>query len=76
MPSKYKPGDIAYIVENGLTVREVKVLKVSGEFITLQFTNCRGGVRLRESRLYPDLESAKAVLPKPKRPPHPGDIIA
>ena len=70
MPSRYKPGDIAYIVENALTVREVKVLKVSGEFVTLQFTNVRGGVRLRESRLYPDLESAKAALPKPKVPNH------
>ncbi len=68
MPSMYKPGDIAYIVENGMTVRHVKVIKVTGDFLTLQFTDSRGGVRLRESRLYPDLASAQAALPKPKRP--------
>lgn len=70
MNSKYRPGDIAYIVENGLAVREVKVIKVNGDSLVLQFTDTGGGVRLRENRLYPDIESAKAVLPKNKAPGH------
>ena len=67
MPSKYKPGDTAYIVESGLFVREVAVVKVAGGFATLRFTDGPGGVRLRESRLFPTKEEAEAEMP---RKPH------
>ena len=70
MNSKYKPGDIAYIVENGLAVREVKVIKANGDSLVLQFTDTGGGVRLRENRLYPDSGAAAAALPKNKAPGH------
>ena len=63
---KYKSGDIAYIVENGLYIHEVKILKVASRFATLVFTDREGGNRLRESRLFPTREAAKAALPKKK----------
>ncbi len=49
MPSKYNPGDTAYIVESGLFVRQVKVVRCAGGFATLRFTDSAGGVRLREA---------------------------
>ncbi|MBR7189799.1 MAG: hypothetical protein IKD63_01665 [Oscillospiraceae bacterium] len=64
MPSKYNPGDTAYIVESGLFVREVKVVKVASGFVTMRFTDGSGGVRLRESRLFPTKEEAAASIPK------------
>ncbi len=64
MPSKYNPGDTAYIVESGLFVREVEVVKVAGGFATLRFKDGPGGVRLRESRMYATKEEAEAGMPK------------
>lgn len=66
---KYKAGDIAYIVENGLYIREVIIRMISGGFATLVFTDREGGTRLRESRLFPTRETAEASLPKKKTRP-------
>lgn len=66
MPNKYNPGDMAYIVENNRIIREVKVLKVMGGFATLRFIDSDGGIKLRESRLFPTKEDAEASLPKKK----------
>ena len=64
MPSKHNPGDTAYIVESGLFVREVEVLKVAGGFATLRFKDGDGGVRLRENRLFLTKEEAEAGMRK------------
>ena len=66
---KYKSGDTAYIVENGLYIHGVKILKVAGGFATLVFTDRDCGTRLRESRLFPTKEAAEATLPKKKTRP-------
>ena len=71
MASQYKPGDIAYIVESSLFVREVKVLKVAGGFATLRFTDSGGGVKLRESRLFPTKEEAEVSMKKKPTKGHP-----
>lgn len=57
--TKYNPGDTAYIVESGLTVREVVVIRVAGDMYTLRFADTGGGVKLREGRLYPSREAAE-----------------
>ncbi len=67
MPSKYNSGDKAYIIESWLCIREVEVVKVSGGFATLRFMDCDGGVRLRESRLFPTKEDAEAGIRKKPR---------
>ncbi len=59
MPNKYNPGDTAYIVESNRFLREVKVLKVTGGFATLRFMDSDGGIKLRESRLFPTKEDAE-----------------
>lgn len=53
MAKQYKPGGIAYIVESVLAVREVLIHNISGSFNTLRFTDTNGGIKLRESRLFP-----------------------
>jgi len=64
MPNKYNPGDTVYIVESNRIIREVKVLKVAGGFVTLRFMDSDGGIKLRESRLFLTKEDAEASLPK------------
>ncbi len=68
MSSKYSPRDIAYIVESNLYIREVEVIKVAGGFCTIRFVDCGGGIKVRESRLYPSREAAEASLPKKEAP--------
>ncbi len=63
MPSKYNPGDTAFIVERGLFIRNVEIVKAAGGFATLRFLDGTGGVRLRMSRLYPTKEDAEAHIP-------------
>ena len=64
MATKYNPGDIAFIVESSRFIREVKVLNAAGGFATLRFIDSDGGIKLRESRLFPTKEAAEASLPK------------
>lgn len=72
MKNQYKPGDIAYIVESALVVREVQIHNISGSFYALRFTDTNGGSKVRESRLFPTKEAAEATLHCAKlRPFHP-----
>ena len=68
MANKYSPGDKAFIVESSRFIREVKVLKIAGGFATLRFADSDGGIKLRESRLFPTKEAAEASLPKKTSP--------
>ena len=67
MANKFKPGDTAFIVESSRFIREVTVLKITGGFATLRFPDTGGGIKLRESRLFPSKEAAEASLPKKSR---------
>ena len=67
MVSKYNPGDKAYITESGLFIREVTVIKIAGGFATLRFADTSGGVKLRESRLFPTKEEAEASIKKSRQ---------
>ena len=64
MPNKYSPGDTAFLVESGRFIREVTILKVSGDFCTIRFSDTGGGIKVRENRLYPSKADAEASLPK------------
>lgn len=66
---KYKPGDVAYIIESGRFIREVTVIRVSGDLYTLKFTDTGGGVKLREGRLYPSREAAEEAIKGKKQAP-------
>ena len=65
--NSYSPGDTAWIVESSLFVREVKILKITGGFVTLRFADSDGGVRLRTGRLFPTREAAEAHIQKHKK---------
>ena len=64
MSASFNPGDRAYIVENNLYLREVEVIKVAAGFCTIRFVDRGGGIKVRESRLFPTKEAAEASLPK------------
>ena len=59
MAEKYKPGDTVYIVSSVRWIKEAKVIKYFGGFYTIQFTDTGGGIKLRESRLFPTEEDAR-----------------
>ena len=67
MAKKYNPGDTAFIVESSLFVREVKIVKMAGGLATLRFADSNGGVKLRESRLFPTKEEAEASIKKSRQ---------
>ena len=60
--SKYKPDDTAYIIESNRIIRKVKILMFAGGLYTIQFTDTGGGMKIRESRLFPTEEAAKASI--------------
>ena len=43
-------------------------IKVAGGFCTIRFVDRGGGIKVRESRLYPSREAAEASLPKKEMP--------
>lgn len=63
MSNTFTLGDTAYIVESAIEVREVIVHNISGGFYTLLFTDSKGGIKVRGSRLFPTREAAEATLP-------------
>ena len=52
MATKYSPGDKAFIVESNYLVREVDILKTADGLVTVRFAEGKGGMRVRESRLF------------------------
>ena len=66
MPPVFHQGDTAFFVESNWRVREVKILKITGNFATIHFADGEGGTRLRVSRLYATNEEAKACIIKEK----------
>lgn len=64
---RFKAGDTAYIVESKHTVRQVKIINCSGGLYLIRFEG-GGGIRVRESRLFPTEEDAKKCIPGYKEP--------
>lgn len=64
-----KKNDTAWIVENNLSVREVRIVNISGNLVTVKFDNT--AIRLPKHRIYETYEEAvssiKFVKPKQDR---------
>lgn len=60
---RFKAGETAYIIENNHRIRQVIVKSYAGGFYVVRFTDRAAGIRLRENRLYPSEDAAKAALP-------------
>lgn len=61
----FQNGSHAYIIESNRTIREVTVVRRSGDFYLVRFDS-NGGVQLRGSRLFVTKEEAEATLPQTK----------
>lgn len=62
MNKNWKPGNLAYIVENKLRVREVKIVKsVGGRYLVSW--GYGEGMTIPGSRLYETWEAAESTLP-------------
>ena len=56
-----KQGDVAWIIENNRTVRECKIVRISGSLVIIRFTDGRG-IQLPVKRLYETQEDAYKEL--------------
>lgn len=61
---KFQKGSIAYIVESNRFIREVVILKVTGDFYIVRFTDAGGAIQVRGTRLFESQEDAKSSLPQ------------
>lgn len=62
---QFNPGDIAYFIASNRIVKEAKVIRNAGGFVTIKFQegNCGpAGTRVRESKLYPTKEEAEQII--------------
>ena len=61
MNGKYQPGQKVFLTGSRVDlIKEATVLKYTGGFYTIRFNN-GGGVKVRESRIYPAREEAEAA---------------
>ena len=67
MNDKYQPGQKVFLTGgNKNLIKEATVLKYTGGFYTIRFNN-GGGIKVRESRIYPSIEEAEATILNRKR---------
>lgn len=68
MRRKFAPGDTAYLVVSNCTVCKVTILNVFDGMYTVRFSDRHAGTRVKEHRLFPTEEAAKAsirIIPRP-----------
>ena len=61
---KFEVGQTVYIVENNHIVREVTIVSRKGDFYVVRFENGKGGIRLKEHRIFPSLTAAEGSIPQ------------
>jgi hypothetical protein len=67
MNGKYQPGQKVFLTGgNKNLIKEATVLKYSGGFYTIRFSE-GGGIRVRESRIYPSRKEAEDAILNKKR---------
>ena len=59
---KFNVGDKVYIIENGIYVKEVIIVKIAGGFYTIKKPNGRSAYRVKEGRLYSTELEANAYI--------------
>ena len=64
MNSKFKQGDVVYLIGNNHFIEEAVVVMTISGFVTIRFTGRKGGTRVRENRLYSTREEAEAAIKK------------
>ena len=67
MEGKYKPGQHVFLTGGNVRlIKEATILKYAGGFYTIRFEN-GGGVKVRESRIYPTRNEAEQAILNRKR---------
>ena len=67
MNGKYQPGQTVFLAGGNVhLIKEATVVKYTGSFYTIRFTN-GGGTRVRESRLFPSRKEAEAAIQNRKK---------
>lgn len=61
---KYPNGTLVYIIQSKRFIREATVIRYGSGFYTIRFTDSRGGIRLREDRLFSSEEEARKQISK------------
>ncbi len=75
-----KTGETAYIIETNNQIREVEIIKIVGDFVTLRYgyvdphyieggkhhISAKGGIRLRKSRVFETKEAAEKYIKEKK----------
>lgn len=69
--ARFKPGDIAFLVESNVLVRKVIVRKYARGLVLVQTDS--GGLKVRESRLYRTKEEAAEKIRNMGRTPRDSD---
>lgn len=60
---KYGIGEHVYIIENGMRIKEVIIVNIANGFYQVCFTDRKGSIKLRESRLL-EKQRQRTVLRK------------
>ncbi len=67
MNGKYQPGQQVFLTGSRVDlIKEATVLKYAGGFYTIRFDN-GGGIKVRESRIYPTRKEAEVAILNRKR---------
>ena len=59
----FKEGTTAFIVESNRIIREVIIVKRTGNLYIVRFANNDGGIQVRGSRLFANREDAEKTVP-------------
>lgn len=59
MDDKLNAGRHAFMIESNRIIREVVIIKVVYDLLTVQFIDTKGAVRVRRNRLYETEQEAK-----------------
>ena len=59
----FKEGTSAFIVESNRLVREVVIVKRTGNLYIIKFADNNGGIQVRGSRLFPTKDEAEKSVP-------------
>ena len=60
----FKAGDVAFIVESNIKVREVQIRSCIAGMYTISFADGGGAIRVKNHRLFATREEAEATLPQ------------
>ena len=59
--NNYNKGDLVWIIESTIFVKEVEIINLKYDFASIRFLDTNGGMRVRINRLYKTKEEAQRI---------------